>query len=211
MKVILDLCSHSLKFQKISACRLDFLDNISSFILVDWNNGNGKQKKTQFYQLLNMTRVSWSMWFSCLENIGTLALITILLSILFIVISIGVRTMIHNGNQIFLTEKCVYQIFLEGLNELKWESSPRILGKYLHELNQIPVYPSQGLPWGLSGKDCLQCRRLPACRKHTFDPWDGKIPWRRKWQPTPVFLLENSMGRGAWQLLSMGSQESDMT
>ena len=21
-----------------------------------------------------------------------------------------------------------------------------------------------------------------------FDPWVGKVPWRRKWQPTPVFL-----------------------
>ena len=27
----------------------------------------------------------------------------------------------------------------------------------------------------------------------------GKIPWRRVWQPTPVFLLENSMDRGAWR------------
>ena len=26
----------------------------------------------------------------------------------------------------------------------------------------------------------------------------GKIPWRRKWLPTPIFLLENSMDRGAW-------------
>ena len=26
------------------------------------------------------------------------------------------------------------------------------------------------------------------CRKHRLDPWVGKIPWRRKWQPTPVFL-----------------------
>ena len=25
------------------------------------------------------------------------------------------------------------------------------------------------------------------CRRHGFDPWVGKIPWRRKWQPTPVF------------------------
>ena len=25
-----------------------------------------------------------------------------------------------------------------------------------------------------------------------FDPWVGKIPWRRKWQPTPVFLLGES-------------------
>ena len=25
-------------------------------------------------------------------------------------------------------------------------------------------------------------------RRHGFGPWAGKIPWRRKWQPTPVFL-----------------------
>ena len=29
---------------------------------------------------------------------------------------------------------------------------------------------------------CLQCRRP------VFDPWVGKIPWRREWLPTPVFL-----------------------
>ena len=31
-----------------------------------------------------------------------------------------------------------------------------------------------------------------------FNPWVGKIPWRRAWQPTPVFLLENPMDREAW-------------
>ena len=25
-------------------------------------------------------------------------------------------------------------------------------------------------------------------RRHRFDPWVGKIPWRRAWQPTPLFL-----------------------
>ena len=30
-----------------------------------------------------------------------------------------------------------------------------------------------------------------------FDPWVWKIPWRRKWQPTPVFLPEESHGRGS--------------
>ena len=25
-------------------------------------------------------------------------------------------------------------------------------------------------------------------RRHRFDPWVGRSPWRRKWQPTPVFL-----------------------
>ena len=27
-----------------------------------------------------------------------------------------------------------------------------------------------------------------ACGRPSFDPWVKKIPWRRKWQPTPVFL-----------------------
>ena len=40
---------------------------------------------------------------------------------------------------------------------------------------------------------CLPCRR---CR---FDPWVGKILWRRKWQPTPVFLPGESMDRRAWR------------
>ena len=32
-----------------------------------------------------------------------------------------------------------------------------------------------------------------------WDPWVWKIPWRRKWQPTPVFLPgKNSMDRGSW-------------
>ena len=39
-----------------------------------------------------------------------------------------------------------------------------------------------GLPWCLSWyKICLQCGR-PG-----FSPCVGKIPWRRKWLPTPVF------------------------
>ena len=33
------------------------------------------------------------------------------------------------------------------------------------------------------------------CRRHGFDPWVGKTPWRRKWQPTPVFLSGRSHGQ----------------
>ena len=36
---------------------------------------------------------------------------------------------------------------------------------------------------------CLQCGR-PG-----FDPWVGKIPWRRSWQPTPVFLPREFHGQ----------------
>ena len=38
---------------------------------------------------------------------------------------------------------------------------------------------------------CLQCKRCG------FSPWSGKIPWRRKWQPTPVFLPAKSHGLGS--------------
>ena len=33
------------------------------------------------------------------------------------------------------------------------------------------------------------------CRRCGFNPWVGKIPWRRKWQPTLVFLSEKSHGQ----------------
>ena len=39
------------------------------------------------------------------------------------------------------------------------------------------------LPRWLSGQEST-CQ----CRRHRFNPWVGKVPWRRKWQPTPVFL-----------------------
>ena len=43
-----------------------------------------------------------------------------------------------------------------------------------------------GLPWWPSGwESTCQCREH---RRRGFDPWVRKIPWRRKWQPTPVFL-----------------------
>ena len=31
-----------------------------------------------------------------------------------------------------------------------------------------------------------------------FNPWVGKIPWKRKWQPTPIFFPGESLDRGAW-------------
>ena len=38
-------------------------------------------------------------------------------------------------------------------------------------------------------------KNLPRCQRCGFDPWVGKIPWRRKWQPTPVFLSGESCGQ----------------
>ena len=64
------------------------------------------------------------------------------------------------------------------------------------------------LPKWRSGKEfTCQYRRF---RRHELDPCVRKIPWRREWLPIPVFLLENSMDRGAWQAtVHAASKESD--
>ena len=62
--------------------------------------------------------------------------------------------------------------------------------------------------WNIAGnpqtisQNCLHGsaskRTRPQCRRHErqrLDPWVGKIPWRRKGQPTPVFLPEKSHGQ----------------
>ena len=65
-------------------------------------------------------------------------------------------------------------------------------------------------PGGASGKESTcQYKRY---KRHGFDPWVGKIPWRWKWQPTPVFLpgeshgKTNLVGYSPW-----GHKESDTT
>ena len=37
-------------------------------------------------------------------------------------------------------------------------------------------------------------KTLPAKQKRGFDPWVGKVPWRREWLPIPVFLAAKSHG-----------------
>ena len=49
-----------------------------------------------------------------------------------------------------------------------------------------------GFPGGTSGKESACHYRRH--KRHSFDPWVGKIPWRRKWQPIPVFLPGASHG-----------------
>ena len=57
-------------------------------------------------------------------------------------------------------------------------------------LNNIII--QLGLPQWLDGKEAT-CQY----RRQGFHPWVGKIPWRRRWQPTPVFLPGESHGQVA--------------
>ena len=79
----------------------------------------------------------------------------------------------------------------------------------LHLSKQRLVSPTW-LPRWLSGKEpTCQNRGL---RRHRFDPWAGKISWKRKGQPTPVFLpgisqrQRSLVGYSSW-----GHRELDMT
>ena len=63
---------------------------------------------------------------------------------------------------------------------------------------------------GLSGGSVV--KNLPAMQETGFDPWAGKIPWRRVWQPIPVFLPGESHGQRSLVGYSPGRcKESDMT
>ena len=51
---------------------------------------------------------------------------------------------------------------------------------------------NMGFPGGASGEEPIcQCGR---CKRQSFNLWVRKIPWRRAWQPTPVFLPGKSPG-----------------
>ena len=81
----------------------------------------------------------------------------------------------------------------------------------LNSLSENVIWPSwtenYELPWWLRGSSvCLKCGRP------RFDPWVGKIPWRRKWQPTPVLLPGKFHGQRILVGYSpWGRKESNMT
>ena len=53
---------------------------------------------------------------------------------------------------------------------------------------------------------------MQETRRHQFDPWVRKIPWRRAWQPTPVFLPGEFHGQSSLADYSpQGRKELDMT
>ena len=61
----------------------------------------------------------------------------------------------------------------------------------------LDLFWKECFPGGTSDKElACQCRRR---KRHGFNSWVRKIPWRRAWQPSQDSCLENPMDRGAWQ------------
>ena len=59
---------------------------------------------------------------------------------------------------------------------------------YIYKFTSSYIY-TMGFPAGSYGKEST-CQY----RRHRLNPWVRKIPWRRRWQPTPVFLPGKSHG-----------------
>ena len=78
---------------------------------------------------------------------------------------------------------------------LRWKEKPTgqeaLRGDHSNNKSNNPqVLDSEGFRRWLSGKEsACQCKRCG------FNPWSRKIPWRRTWQPTPVFLPGKSHGQ----------------
>ena len=85
---------------------------------------------------------------------------------------------------------------------------------------ELPTHFRPGLSsllavgWGWS-QVRWRCEKNPSARRHKrrgFNPWVGKITWRRKWQPTPVFLPGESHGQRSLAGYSpRGHKELDRT
>ena len=88
--------------------------------------------------------------------------------------------------------------------------SPCIIREPCWKRSLKAVLNKQGLPGGSSIKEsACQCR---WCERLRFDPWAGKITWRRAWQHTPVLSPGESHGQRSLAGCSpWGHRESDTT
>ena len=104
---------------------------------------------------------------------------------------------------------CILWCYLPWL--IKGKSISRWKMKHILKLINIPM---NGFPWWLSGKEsaCNAGDTGNIKPDPRFAPWGRKIPWRRKCQSTPVFLLGKShRQRGLMGYSPWGHKESDMT
>ena len=85
---------------------------------------------------------------------------------------------------------------------------------WLSDWTELNHLLSTCFPSGASSKEfSCQSRRH---KRHKFNPWFRKIPWRRAWQPTPVFLCGEAHGQRSlmdfspWDWKRVGHNWSDL-
>ena len=123
-----------------------------------------------------------------------------------IVKALNIALVPSSGNQKYHTHKYAY-LYLHRTKCLLECSQPSVLLCDYNVRRHILLLVRRclGFPYDSAVKEPV-CQ----CRRHRFNSWVRKIPWRRKWQPTPVFLPGQSHGQ--WSLVGYspwGHKESD--
>ena len=85
---------------------------------------------------------------------------------------------------------------------LRYIFSPKLANKFNVIQTKFPGFPA----WNSKASLAQTVKNPPAMWRPGFYPWVRKIPWKRAWQPTPVFLSGESPWTGEpGGLQSMGS------
>ena len=115
--------------------------------------------------------------------------------------------MIRRADTYWMPTMCLIKDWMSYVQSRRWSWCISPSGRWKHWTSPSKL---EGLPGGTSGKE--PAWEWGRHKRHEFDPWVGKIPWRRAWQPTPVFLPRKSLeqrslaGYSPW-----GHKESDTT
>ena len=104
-----------------------------------------------------------------------------------------------NGTELFLNEY-MPNIFVNSFTKqlaIRWNSFKVNLKSWVH-------VATESFPGSASGKEsACQFKRH---KSHNFNPWVRKVPWRRKWQPTPALTWRIPWTEEPGGLQTMGSQ-----
>ena len=63
----------------------------------------------------------------------------------------------------------------------------------------------------LSGSVVKNPSAMQETQETRFNPWVWKVPWRKAWQPSPVFLPREFHGQRYWRLRSTESDTTELT
>ena len=76
--------------------------------------------------------------------------------------------------------------------------------------NGLYLAETKAMIEGFPGGSVVKKKTKSSCqyKRHGFDHWVRKIPWKRKWQPTPIFFPGKSHGQGAWCAIVHGVAKS---
>ena len=119
---------------------------------------------------------------------------------------------------LLLTSSSLPEIFSVLISSTGWFDHPSLTEQVHTELRHVPGAESRFQSFYLvikhtkyrmihairrylerASQVALVVKNLPANtgdhERHRFDPWVGKIPWSRKWQPIPIFLPGESHGQ----------------